>query len=246
MFGKKINQFSALSPLQEKKTLHQNLEFTATEQYKLLRANLAFTLEEDVKCPIIGIVSSMRGEGKSTTAVNLAYVLALDGKKVLLIDGDLRLPTLAKKLDLENTFGVTDMLINYDESKLGFFKSKVLDNWYVMPSGTIPPNPSELLGSAKMEKLLQNLSKQFDYIILDLPPVNLVSDAIAVSPYITGMILVFRENYTQKKELNNCVRLLKYSKVRVLGTVMNSAKREGRLYSKYKKYYRYYKEEQND
>ena len=93
-----------------KTTLHKNLEFTATEQYKLIRANLDFTLPENEKCPVIGVTSSMRGEGKSTTAINLAYVFAEKGSKVLLIDGDLRIPSIAKKLDIESTPGLADLL----------------------------------------------------------------------------------------------------------------------------------------
>ena len=94
-----------------KRTLHKNLEFTATEQYKLLRANLRFTIPEGTKCPVIGVTSSMRGEGKSTTAVNLSYVLAEQGSKVLLIDGDLRIPSVAKKMDIPSTPGLTDVLM---------------------------------------------------------------------------------------------------------------------------------------
>jgi len=234
-----------LSLTDNQKTLHKNLEFTATEQYKLLRANLSFTLPEDVKCPIIGVTSSMRGEGKSTTAVNLSYVLAEAGKRVMLIDGDLRIPSIAKKMKIGNTVGLTDCLKGAEALKLSLFKSDIFSNWYIMPSGALPPNPSELLGSKRMENILATLSETFDYIVIDLPPVNIVSDALAISKYITGMIVVIREDYAEKKELENCVRLLKLSNVNVLGCVMNGSKSgkgyySKRKYSKYSRYSKYY------
>ncbi|MBR7097838.1 MAG: CpsD/CapB family tyrosine-protein kinase [Clostridia bacterium] len=220
--------------------LHKNLGFAAMEQYKLLRTNLSFVLPEDVKCPIIGVTSSVRGEGKSTTAINLAYALAADKKKVLLIDGDLRLPSIAKKMDVSGTYGLTNLLMTYDVEDLEQFRSNVLDRWYIIPSGHLPPNPSELLGSSKMQKLLGLLSEKFDYIILDLPPVSVVSDALAVSRLITGMVLVIREDYTDKKDLEACVRQLELSNVKVFGCVWNESK-EGSV-KKYKRYsggYRY-------
>lgn len=207
-----------------KKTLHKNLGFTATEQYKLLRTNLKFTIPEDVECPIIGVTSSMRGEGKSTTAINLSYVLAESGKRVLLIDADLRLPSIAKSLNIEQSPGLTDILVGPESGQSGVLKARILDNWYILPSGILPPNPSELLGSRRMATTLKVLSERFDYIVIDLPPVNIVSDALAISPLITGMVMVIREDYTEKKELENCFRQLQLSNVNVLGCVMNGAK----------------------
>lgn len=236
---------SLINLIDNQKTLHKNLEFTATEQYKLLRANLSFTLPDDVKCPIIGVTSSMRGEGKSTTAVNLSYVLAEAGKRVMLIDGDMRIPSIAKKMKIDNSLGLTDCLKGAEALKLSSLKSEIFNNWYIMPSGALPPNPSELLGSKRMENILKTLSETFDYIIIDLPPVNVVSDALAVSKFITGMIVVIREDYAEKKELENCVRLLKLSNVNVLGCVMNGSKSgkgyySKRKYSKYGRYSKYY------
>ncbi len=223
-------------------TLHKNLEFTAIEQYKLLRTNLSFTLPAEVKCPIVGVTSSIRGEGKSTTAINLSYVLAENGKKVLLVDADLRIPSIAKKMEMNSSPGLTDFLMDYESQQLSVFKSKLLDNWYILPSGNLPPNPSELLGSRRMEQIFSILSEKFDYIIVDLPPVNIVSDALAISNIITGMIVVIREEYTSKKDIEACFRQLKLSNVKVLGCVLNSAKNEKGSYGRYKKYYKYYKQ----
>ncbi len=230
-----------------KKTLHKNLEFTATEQYKLIRANLDFTLPEDEKCPVIGVTSSMRGEGKSTTAVNLSYVFAEKGSKVLLIDADLRIPSIAKKLEIESSPGLADLLRSKG-TQVSELKSHLLSNWFVLPSGDIPPNPSELLGSSRMENILNKLREIFDYIIIDLPPVNIVSDAVSISSLISGMIVVIREEHTEKKELERCFRQLKLSNVNVLGCVMNEAKSGNTSYGRYKKYkyykyYRYYQSE---
>lgn len=230
-----------------KKTLHKNLEFTATEQYKLIRANLDFTLQENEKCPVIGITSSVRGEGKSTTAVNLAYVFAEKGSKVLLIDGDLRIPSIAKKLGIESSFGLTDLLRGKG-AQMSEFQSHLLSNWFVLTSGDIPPNPSELLGSSRMENVLNQLREVFDYIIVDLPPVNIVSDAISISSLISGMIVVIREEYTEKKELERCFRQLKLSNVNILGCVMNESGSRKKTYGKYRKYkyYKYYRYYQNE
>ena len=221
------------------KTLHKNLEFTATEQYKLIRANLDFTLPADEKCPVIGITSSMRGEGKSTTSINLSYVFAEKGRKVLLIDGDLRIPSVAKKLDIDRVPGLADLLRGKG-MEISDIKPYLMDNWHVLPSGEIPPNPSELLGSRRMKRLLDALKEKYDYIIVDLPPVNLVSDAISISSLISGMIVVVREEHTEKRELERCFNQLKLSNVKILGCVMNETNNGGSSYKKYKKY-RYYK-----
>ena len=239
IFKKKHGQ-SPFTSETHQRTLHKNLEFTATEQYKLLRTNLDFTLPEGVKCPVIGVTSSMRGEGKSTTAVNLSYVLAEKGSRVLLIDGDLRIPSIAKKMGISATPGLTDVLMGKNNYPIDTFRSALLENWYVIPSGDIPPNPSELLGSKRMEAALEHFRKEFDYIIIDLPPVNIVSDALSISSLITGMIVVIREEFTEKRELERCFRQLTLSNTNVLGCVMNEIKSEVGSYGRYKKY-RYYK-----
>ena len=240
LYSKRHRNKNFMAGNADRKTLHRNLEFTATEQYKLIRANLDFTLPENERCPVIGVTSSMRGEGKSTTAVNLSYVFAEKGSKVLLIDADLRIPSIAKKLDIESAPGLADLLKGKG-AQISEFQTYLLPNWCILPSGDIPPNPSELLGSARMEKLLNQLRSIFDYIIIDLPPVNLVSDAVSISSLISGMIVVIREEYTEKKELERCFRQLKLSNVNVLGCVMNEAKSGSGSYSKYRKY-RYYKD----
>ena len=248
LFSKKNKKNQFASGVNEvSKTLHKNLEFTATEQYKLIRANLDFTLPVDEKCPVIGVTSSMRGEGKSTTAVNLSYVFAEKGSKVLLIDADLRIPSIAKKLNIESSPGLADLLRGKG-AQVSEFQSHLLNNWFILPSGDIPPNPSELLGSGRMAKVLKQLREIFDYIIIDLPPVNIVSDAVSISSLISGMIVVIREEYTEKKELERCFRQLKLSNVNVLGCVMNEAKSGTGSYGKYKKYkyYKYYKYYRSD
>ncbi len=246
MFKKHKNHTTVMTPEELQSTLHQNLSFTAIEQYKLMRTNIQFMIPGDIKCPIIGVTSSIRHEGKSTSSLNLSYVLAEQGNKVLLIDGDLRIPSVAKKMGIKGTPGLTDLMMK-KQTDLESFRSSLLDNWYILPAGTIPPNPSELLGSPRMEKMLNALREQFDYIVVDLPPVNIVSDALSISKYLTGMVVVVREGYSKKKELDQCIRQIQLTNVKVLGMVLNGADYGGGSYGRYKKYryYRYYRDEKS-
>lgn len=223
--------------------LNENLNFTAIEQYKMLRTNLMFTLPDEEKSHVIGVTSPARAEGKSTTAINLSYSLAEAGKRVLLIDGDLRLPSVSKKLNIRSATGLSQLLFDFDGTNLSLHQPTKLENFSVLPSGAIPPNPSELLSSKRMEKLIEALKEEFEYIIVDLPPVNIVSDAIAVSRLVSGLILVIREDSTERKEFVHCVRQLELSEIKVLGVVMNAIRTAKPSYGKYKKYYKYYRNE---
>ena len=129
----------------------------------------------------------------------------------------------AKKMGIENNSGLTNLLMGQG-AQLSEYRSEILPNWYILPSGEIPPNPSELLGSTRMEAILKELKEKFDYIVIDLPPVNIVSDALSISGLITGMVVVIREEYTEKKELERCFRQLELSNVKVLGCVMNESR----------------------
>ena len=222
------------SIIEQRKTLHSNLSFAAAEAYKMLRTNIFFSLPDDKKCHIIGVTSSVRGEGKSTTSINLAYSLAEAGKKVLLIDADMRLPSIAKKMEIPNDLGLSDILVNAgDKVGISIHKTLVNENWHIMTSGSIPPNPSELLGSNRMKKLIEVLSEKYEFIIVDLPPVTVVTDATILSPVLDGIAVVVKENSTDKRSFNECVRLLRMSEAKILGFVMTSVKEDSGTYRKY-------------
>ena len=223
--------------------LHKKLSFAATEAYKLLRTNLMFTLPDEKQCRVIGVTSSIRGEGKSTTAINLSYALAETGKRVLVVDSDLRLPSVAKKLGMERSPGLSNLLVGISAAERAIRPSGVLPNWSILPAGDIPPNPTELIASSRMKSVFESLKQHYDFIIVDLPPVNIVSDALVASHILDGMIVVVRENYSTRRTLNNCTRLLALSNVKVLGFVTTVAGDVDAMYGKYKKnkYYKSYR-----
>ena len=209
--------------------------FFAAEAYKLLRTNIMFTLPDEGKCRVIGVSSATRGEGKSTTSVNLSYVIAEMGKKVLLIDGDLRLPSVAKKLGISSEPGLSDALMTAEPDFSGIVKTKK-ENWDILPAGSIPPNPSELLGSAQMSAFIQRLAQNYDFIIVDLPPVTVVADALALSPVLQGVVLVVRNNYSKRRELHLALKSLELAGSKVLGIVVNGKKNATSSGLKYRKY----------
>lgn len=218
--------------------LRGKLSFAATEAYKLLRTNLMFSAPDESGCRVFAITSAIRGEGKSTTSVNLVYTLAETGKRVLLIDADLRLPTVAKKLDIRMTPGLSNVLAGIEEVENAFYRPDGMENLAVLTSGDIPPNPTELLGSAKMAELLARLREQFDFIVIDVPPVNIVSDALVVSALVDGYVVVVKEHYSARRELAACMRGLSLAEGKVLGIVMTGTD-DGSGRYRYKKYKRY-------
>lgn len=224
-----------------------HMSFSATEAYKLLRANIMFSFSDEGVGHVIGVTSSIQSEGKSSTACNTAYALAESGAKVLLVDADLRRPSVASKLSLARTPGLTNLLVARADYRELLQRNSLAPGMDVLTSGDIPPNPSELLGSNRMENLIRELTKSYDYVVVDLPPVNVVSDAIAMSKLLDGVIMVVRGGVSEQRMLDEALRQLKLVNVRILGFVFrDSAVTSGkytRKYSyryKYKKYYSEY------
>ena len=235
MFGKKKGNDSAYGV-----ALGNQLSFAAAEAYKLLRTNLMFALTDgDEDCRVIGVTSSVRGEGKSTTTLNLAYSLAEAGKYVLVVECDMRLPTLAKRLGIDGEKGVSNLLAGLSNGSEVIKPTQLHKNLYVLPAGEIPPNPSELLGSERMKVTLDILRKDFDYILLDLPPVTAVSDPLVASKLTDGMVLVVRQNYSSKRAIAEAVRQLRFVDAKILGFVMTDSNTAAPGRKKYYKKYGY-------
>ena len=219
-----------------------NISFAASEAYKLLRTKLQFSFADENDCHIIGISSALSGEGKSLTAVNLAYTLSQLNKKVLLVDCDMRRPTLAEKLGIQKYPGLSNYLtrqchLNEVVQVCEMNGSKSV--FHVITAGQNPPNPVELLSSARMKKAMDSMRQAYDYVILDLPPVGEVSDAMAVAKETDGILLVVRQNYCDRNVLAEAVSQFDFIKAKTLGVVFNyTSESGGRGY--YKKYYKGY------
>mgnify|MGYP003290771363 CR=1 FL=1 len=233
---KKRKNRDNLTPEESRKTLGDNLSFAAAEAYKLLRTNLDFSLPATGGCQFIGVTSALKGEGKSTTSVNIAYTIAQSGKKVLLLESDMRLPTLAKRLRVRTKPGLSNLLAGQCGGNEILQKSGLLPNLWVATAGDIPPNPAELLGSRNMAMTLKALGEFFDIIIVDLPPVTAVSDAVVVSKLVHGMIVVVRQNYCDRASIDEVVRQLRFAEAKILGFVMTGANTQSKGYKRYGNY----------
>lgn len=222
----------------EKKTFGKELNFGAAEAYRLLRTNLLFalpfsSLPEGETCRIVGITSSLSGEGKSTTALNLAYVLAESGRKVLLMETDLRLPTICKRLGLEVKYGLSNFLAGFCKEEEILLPSGIQERLLVIGAGITPPNPSEMLGSSQMKDLLKRLSSSFDFIILDLPPVNEVSDALVASRLAHGIVMVVRQDYATRSSVAEAMRQMDHINAKVLGFIVTHSNIQSGRYKSY-------------
>jgi len=217
----------AFDPEAQKRPLivHADPRSPRSESFRTLRTNLQF-LDVESGSRIFVVSSAGPGEGKSTTTANLAIALAETGARVALIDGDLRLPRVADYMGLEGGVGLTDVLIGRIDV------ADALQKWgpnelYVLTSGRIPPNPAELLGSAAMTQVLKPLGEYFDYVLIDAPPLLLVTDAAVLGKKTRGVILVAASGKTKKQELTGAVRSLTTAGVELLGTVVTMLPTKG-------------------
>ncbi len=225
----------------------ENLRFSAKEAFKRLRTNLVMSFDEsEGVCHVIGVTSAQPGEGKSTISLNLAYSLAELEKRVLLIDADMRHPSINVKLGTARAPGLSNLLgdTNSISAAMQEYSSSTDGTSFdIVPGGDIPQNPAELLNSRRMERLLTALRAAYDYIIIDLPPVGAVIDAVTLANQTDGMLVVMRENNCPRGVLSDCIDQLNFAHVNILGFVVNGAMEgSGKKYqygSKYKYGYGY-------
>lgn len=231
---------SALLADDRRHILSADSNFFIREAYKTLRTNTMFALAGQEGCKIILVTSALQGEGKSISALNLAISFAEAENRVLLIDCDLRRPKLARLLRKSSRVGLSNVLL--DPSQLGeVILPGGVDRLDVILSGDIPPNPSELLGSARMESLLAHLRKRYDYVILDTPPVNMVTDAVVLAPKSDGVLFVVRAGQSERGPVSHAVEQLEYAHAKILGFILGDVNGDGTRYGYGKYKYQYHK-----
>jgi len=206
------------------------------EAYRTLRTNIQFS-SIDKKVQVVAVTSTGPGEGKSTIAANLAVVTAQAGKKTLLIDCDQRKPRQHRVFGVTNDRGLSNMLADDSNFSLAVQKSGV-ENLLLLTSGVKPPNPSELLSSSKMKSFVSSLRSQLDFIIIDTPPLLMVTDAQLLSSYIDGYILTIASGEADRDAAAKAKELLDNVNAKILGVVLNKINLGGKgYYGYYGKYY---------
>lgn len=216
---------------------HEDPRSPISEQYRTLRTNIQYTwVDEEIRS--LMVTSAGPGEGKSTTVANLAVVYAQQGKRVLLVDTDLRKPTVHYTFNLPNVNGFTSVLTKKTELKDTCLKAKESNLW-ILSSGPIPPNPAELLSSKAMDEFLEIALEQFDIVMFDTPPVLAVTDAQILANKCDGAVLVVSSGKTGNEEALKAKDLLTTAKGKLLGVVLNNKKLDNT------DYYYYYGENNN-
>lgn len=219
-------------------TISDKSKFAIVESYKAARSNIMFSLSADDD-KLFAVTSYSKGEGKSTVSANLAISFSKMEKKVLLVDCDLRRPNIHNIFKIENQAGLSNVIgkmVEFEE----VIHRNVLPNLDILPSGTIPPNPSELLCSPKFTNLIKKLYEEYDYIIFDTPPIGVVADALLLKDIIAGFVVVLRERSTTHGDVQNIMDSMKLADAKILGFVKvgctSNKKRTRRGYY----YYQYY------
>ena len=221
---KKLFKKKKKKPLRHHLVADSHSKSVYAEQYRTVRTNIEYSaIDTDLKS--ILVTSATPGDGKSTTSCNLAIVFAQQGKKVLLVDTDLRKPTVHQKFHVHNHMGLSSVLTKKQTIDEAIIDTPI-KNLSILTSGPIPPNPAELLTSKAMKNLLEMLYQEFDVVILDTPPVLAVADAQILSKHVDGVILVVSSGKTETEQGKKAKQLLVSSNAPLLGVVLNNKEQE--------------------
>lgn len=233
-FGKRKSKVS--STVDSSKMLSASSSFMVKEAYNAIRTNLLFT-QQGEKCPVFVVTSPNANNGKTINAANLAISFAQMGKKTLLIDSDMRNPTIHKLFSFSVKNGLSEILAGLTDS-INVNKTEI-ENLSVLTAGKIPPNPAELLAAPRMDKLLNFVKDHYDCVFIDTPPVNIVTDATIFASKTTGYVMIAKTDTTNVPELRTAISILKSVGGNVLGFIINDADSEKKKYFSYYRKYSY-------
>ena len=221
--------------MKEELVIHHKPKSNISEDIRTIRTNLQFTTASDDNNVIL-VTSSVPGEGKSFISCNLAAAFAQTGKSTLLVDSDLRLGRTHKIFGVSNEKGFSNLLIEQNTVDCAdYIKKTAMNDLFIIPRGTVPPNPSELLNSSNARKIIKFLKEKFDYVIFDGVPVNGLPDSLILAGMVDRVVLVSAMNYTKIEELNEAKKALEKIDAKIAGVVLNKAKSTNR--GRYSNYY---------
>ena len=202
---------------------YSNPKSLISEEFKAIRTNIQYS-NLDKKIKTILVTSTTKNEGKTTIATNLAVNFAqIDNKKVLIIDCDLRNPSVHKEFDISNIKGVSDLLLE-EKNILNYIKQTELKNLHIITAGAIPPNPSEMLSSNKMREFIEIIKEEYDYVFIDTPPIGMVTDAGILASFVDGTVMVVRSEGVEIKAIQDAKKKLKAVNANIIGAILNRNK----------------------
>lgn len=233
---KKLAENNGFNKSDQKKILCTDSSFAVKEAYNAIRTNLLFT-QQGEKCPIFVVTSPTANNGKTINSINLAVSFAQMGKRTLLIDSDMRNPTIHRMFSIPVKNGLSEILAGLTDN-ISVSKTDI-ENLSVLTAGKIPPNPAELLSSARMDKLLDFVKEHYDCVFVDTPPINLVTDSTVFAQKVTGYILVIKTDTTNTHDVKTTVNNLQQIDANILGFILNDVNSEKKKYYSYYRRYNY-------
>ncbi len=235
---KNKSRFKSSSSHAERPRLTPDSSFPIKEAYNSIRTKLIFTGKGE-KCPVFAVTSSLASDGKSTIAVSLAVSIAMAEQRVLLIDADMRKPSVHRYFNVESRNGLSEFLAGLNNQIN--LRTTDINNLSILTAGQIPPNPAELLGAKQLDALLEYAKQYFDYVIIDTPPINIVTDSCVIADKITGYLMVVQSGKNHMKDVSDAVQQIEEMNGNIVGIILNDPENKTAAHYSYRynKYYRY-------